>query len=217
MKKLFSILFALSFLCHLDIKAENSFPPPYDSIEVLPYNPIGWYYNGPEISKLFSQHKPKVVIEVGCWAGLSTIHMASLLPSGGVIYAVDHWLGSEEHQPGQPCWSPTLPFIYQTFLSNVIHAKQTDKIIPLKMTSVEASEYLAGLEADLIYIDAAHDYDNVYADLNAWYPFVKGHGILCGDDWFHPPIKKAVNQFAQENGLKVHNPGCYLWFLEEKK
>ncbi len=22
----------------------------------------------------------------------------------------------------------------------------------------------------------------VYADLNAWYPLVKGHGILCGDD-----------------------------------
>ena len=64
---------------------------------------------------------------------------------------------------------------------------------------------------DLIYLDASHDEKSVYADLVAWWPFVKGHGILCGDDYKRSgdPVGKAVRRFAKENNLRVEG---YRWF-----
>jgi len=29
-------------------------------------------------------------------------------------------------------------------------------------------------------------------DIKLWYPFVKGHGVLCGDDYNWPGVGKAV-------------------------
>lgn len=193
-------------------------PEPYNKVvDLLPFDPQGWYGHALAMEETFNRVHPKVVIEVGCWFGASTRHMASLLPDGGILYAVDHWLGSIDHQPGHPCWSPKLPFLYEQFLSNVIHAELTDKIIPVRMDSIEASKFLAPLSADLIYIDASHDYDSVYMDLAAWYPFVQGHGILCGDDYLNGdglPIKRAVDQFAKDHFLRVHNVGSF-WVYEE--
>ena len=58
------------------------------------------------------------------------------------------------------------------------------------MASVEAARTLK-VKPDLIYIDATHDFTNVMHDLIIWYPFVKGHGVLCGDDyyWAHDESK----------------------------
>lgn len=211
-KKIFlALVFCILYL--VGTESEASLPYPYDSIELLPFDPQGWYGNGAPIEMLFAIYKPKVVIEVGCWAGASTRHMASLLSEGGVVYAVDHWKGSIEHQPGQGWWSPILPKLYEQFLSNVIHAQLTDKIIPVRMSSLEASKHLAHISADLIYIDASHDYQSVYDDLNAWYPLLKEGGILSGDDWGYPDICKAVYQFAEEKGLEVKAPEARLWYL----
>lgn len=199
------------------LRADPSLPPPYNTVKLLPNDLRGWYSNAKPIQTIFTKRNPKIVIEVGCWLGLSAIHMASVISPEGVIYAVDHWLGCPEQQPGQSFWDPILPKAYQQFLSNVIHAKQCDKIIPVRMSSLEGSEFLAGIQADLVYIDASHDYDSVYADLNAWFPFVKGHGILCGDDSPHPPIQQALSRFAAEQGLKVsYVEDTRFWYLTDE-
>jgi hypothetical protein len=93
-----------------------------------------------------------------------------------------YWLGSVEHQS-----SPILPTLYEQFLSNVVHAGLTHIIIPMRMSGLQAATWMDSMEVkpDLIYIDASHDIPSVLADLSAWFPFVKGHGILCGDDWTH--------------------------------
>jgi len=190
-------------------------PPPYDIPHVYPFCDHSFYNNQDVIEYFFNEHKPSVVVEVGSWTGVSTIHMASCLGPEGKVYAVDHWLGSAEHQPGQVFWYPFVPYLYEQFLSNVIHANMTDKIVPVKMTSLEASKALADLKIDLVYIDGSHDYHSVYADLNAWFPLVKGHGILCGDDWGYPGVYIAVKQFAIEHQLTVSSNGFAFWWLTE--
>jgi beta-1,4-mannosyl-glycoprotein beta-1,4-N-acetylglucosaminyltransferase len=192
-------------------------PEPYNNIDLLPFDPHGWYRHAEILEEFFKKYNPKVVVEVGCWFGLSTRHIASLLQKGGILYAIDHWLGSAEQQPGQPGWHPKLPYLYEQFLSNVIHARLTHKIVPLRMSSLDGSKFLVNFSPDLIYLDASHDYDSVYSDIAAWFPLVKGHGILCGDDYLDGPtlsIKRAVDQFAVDNHLNVRSRASF-WYYQE--
>lgn len=192
-------------------------PPPYDTVQdVKPFVDFGWHVNGPALRELIVKYRVKRIAEVGVFLGKSTIDMARLLPENGVIYAIDHFLGSEEHQMGERFWHPCMPFLYEQFLSNVIHMGQMHKIVPMRMPSMEAARMLRELPMDLVYIDGAHDTDSVYQDLCAWYPMVKGHGILCGDDWQANTVQEAVLQFAGERGLGVSSSGN-LWRIVERR
>lgn len=191
------------FFCFFSC-SQQPLPKPYNELkQILPYDDHGWYANKKPIKQLIGDHNIKVVIEVGSWLGKSTRHIAQLLPRNGKVYAVDHWQGSLEHQPGRSPHCKDLSLLYDQFLSNVIHAKLTHKIIPVRMSSVEAEKYLSNVVPDLIYIDASHEFEPVYQDLTIWFPHVKGHGILCGDDWQFPAVQQAVEKFAKENNLAI--------------
>lgn len=208
---LFSVLPLLCAFTQPDL------PEPYNSVEVLPYDPHGWYANEEQITNLLAGGWIKTVVEVGSWLGKSTIHIASLLPEDGKVYAVDHWLGSVEHQPGGDAHHVALPYLYQQFLSNVIHAGMTHKIVPVRMDSLSGVHEIRarGVYVDMVYIDAGHDFNSVYADLNAWYPLVKGHGVLCGDDWVWESVRDAVRLFAKQNKLKIW-PVNNFWMVVKK-
>lgn len=189
-------------------------PEPYSQLkEVLPYDGHGWYMNKEPMKKLLAENNIKTVIEVGSWLGKSTRHIAKHLPKKGKVYAVDHWLGSAEHQPNGSADCKDLSTLYDQFLSNVIHAKLTDKIIPIRMASIDAEKHLSHVIPDLIYIDASHETEAVYQDLTVWYPHIKGHGILCGDDWTYPEVREAVYRFAAEQTLNIESEGNF-WRLK---
>lgn len=217
MKKFIALIFSI-YLSSSLIQADTrpDLPSPYDSIEVLPYDAHGFYANAAPMERILRDKNVKTVIEVGAWLGASTRHIASVIPEDGKVYAIDHWLGSEEHQEGNNAYYKALPYLYQQFLSNVIHAALTDKIVPLRMTSLEAAQYLSqnlDTRPDMVYLDASHDYRSVYADMCAWYPFVQGYGILCGDDWSWMSVRKAVKQFAKERNLRLKTHGNFWYIL----
>lgn len=63
---------------------------------------------------------------------------------------------------------------------------------------------------DFIYIDGAHDYDSVQADLAAWWPKLASGGIFAGhdydkDEW--PGVYNAVNEFGEEVGKSIEQTG----------
>lgn len=215
MKNLFFVSMLVCAMVAVDTFDLSALQEPYASLKMLPYNAHSFYSNAGEIGALFARNKNiKIVIEVGSWLGASTEHIASLLPADGKLYAVDHWLGSAEHQPGQKEWIPAMNYLYQQFLSNVIHKGLTHKVIPVRMSSLEAACAL-NVKPDLVYLDASHDTASVYADLKAWYPLVKGRGILCGDDWTWRTVVVAVKRFAQENNLRIDAAGNF-WVLYEQ-
>lgn len=191
-----------------------SLPYPYDELsELRPFVDHGWYQNDAQLHDLIQRYEVKTIVEVGSWLGQSTMDLARSLPDEGKVYAVDHWLGSTEHQEGQLAWYPFLPYLYEQFLSNIIHADLTDKIIPIRMDSLEAAHTIHVIP-DMVYVDASHETEAVYRDLCAWYPLVKGRGILCGDDWKWPTVEIAVERFAEENRLVVEASGNF-WRLVE--
>jgi hypothetical protein len=63
---------------------------------------------------------------------------------------------------------------------------------------------------DWVYIDACHFFDDVYQDLESWYPLLRDGGILCGHDYLDGvgaetfiQVKSAVNQFMDDYGLSL--------------
>lgn len=219
-----SIYMTCGYCAISDTTAINiqTLPTPYNELDtILPYHPHGWYGNKKQIEMIFSQTKPRIVVELGSWLGLSTCHMANLLQSNGKLYAIDHWLGTYvPNRPNQAEHDSFLPTLYEQFLSNVIHQGLTHTIIPWKMTTTEASHRMRQekISIDLIYIDAAHDEPSVYEDLSNWYPLVRKGGVICGDDWEYGagdgyPVRRAIYHFIKENQLKLHMSSNNFWMF----
>jgi predicted O-methyltransferase YrrM len=132
------------------------------------------------------------IVEVGSWKGKST---AFLLVEAWnkspriEIYAVDTWLGSEEHAGEECIKNGTL---YEEFLANVKPVSR--QLVPLRMTSLKGANFFPDQCLDAVFIDAAHDYENVKADISAWMPKVKKGGVIAGHDYMcgWPGVDRAV-------------------------
>lgn len=62
---------------------------------------------------------------------------------------------------------------------------EPDQVIPFPVPSSLAATFLAEkkIQADLVHIDAAHEYPDVVIDIDMWYPLVREGGTLLGDDF----------------------------------
>lgn len=185
-------------------------PEPYKSIADLPFDDQGWFLNTEELGLCLQIKPAKIVIEVGSWLGSSTRYIANQLPSDGLVYAVDTWLGSIENAD-----DPRLPYLFQLFLSNVKHAGLAHKIIPIRMNSLEAAKAL-NVIADLIYIDASHDEESVFNDIMAWYPHLAPDGIICGDDGSFESVQRAAYRASQELNCEACRFRNFWWFKWQK-
>jgi hypothetical protein len=102
--------------------------------------------------------------------------------------------------------------MYDFFLRNTKPVEAYIK--PIKLASVEAATNFEDNSLDFIFIDAAHDYDNVKADIQAWYPKLKPTGVFAGHDYTKswPGVIQAVNEFVQNNNLKL-TTGAQCWII----
>jgi len=157
-------------------------------------------------------------VEVGAFLGKSASFMAvEIINSGKPIKfdCVDTWQGSIEHgltTEEQHKW------LYNKFLQNIEPVKNV--INPIKAFSVDAAKQYTDNSLDFVFIDAGHEYEDVKADLEAWYPKVKQGGIIAGHDYFDPAdpehgykfpgVKRAVDEFFSGN-ISCSNVE-YSWF-----
>lgn len=99
-----------------------------------------------------------------------------------------------------------------------------DKVVFLKGDSAEMAKEVPNGSLSLVYIDADHSYEGVKRDIAAWYPKVKVGGIMAFHDYENPAygVKQAVNEFAGNNSIEVHNipenhpDDAGAWFRKEK-
>ena len=183
----------------------------------------GWNCNSPAFAEVVAEAKPRIIIEVGSWQGASAWHMAKLAPAARV-YCVDTWLGNLDHytHAADPVNDLFLangyPALYYRFLDNMAGAGFGDRIFPVPNTSLTGARMLArsGIWAELIYIDASHEYDDVYADLTAYQCLLAPGGILFGDDFEDfPGVFHAVTRFGYEHNLDLKHAGP-TWILRQK-
>lgn len=71
---------------------------------------------------------------------------------------------------------------YQDFSENVVHKFDEESI-------------------DIIYIDGNHSYDAILRDLENYYDKIKKGGLIIGDDYNEPGVKKAIEEFAKKMNI----------------
>jgi hypothetical protein len=190
---------------------------PYEGFDPSqwPMDLQSWGSHSPAFHELVQAVRPQLIIEVGTWKGGSAVRFADEAVASGLdktqILCVDTWLGSLEFWTEQddPERYRSLrlkngyPQVYYQFLANVCHRGHQQRIIPFPQSSSTAALWLRyfGFTAELIYIDASHEEDDVYADLLAYWEVLAPGGVMFGDDWSWDGVRVAVLRFAREENL----------------
>lgn len=151
-------------------------------------NVDGWFpeENQVVLDRLIRDRDVRSVIEVGCFVGKATIWFAE---------RVDHVTAIDLFEPLTEVYinSAALKRVADNMLTEFQHnTAMFDNVTAIQASSEKAAQM--GLIADLVYIDAAHDYENVKRDIQMWYP--QARKVLCGDDntfgW--PGVQRAIRE-----------------------
>ena len=133
-----------------------------------------------------SQHSN--IAEIGSFMGRSTRALAE--NTSGIVDAIDLWKRNDEYQELQK--DLTEEEIFAIFEKNVaglrVYARRMPSLVAAK------SSALRGETFDMVFVDGAHDYESVKADILAWKPLIKSGGLLCGHDFRaeFPGVTEAV-------------------------
>lgn len=140
----------------------------------------------------------KLIVEIGAWKGRSTRAMAD--NTEGTVYAVDTWKGTPADPHFKELENKPEDWLLDQFGANMDPAwfKSPYKVRPWQGTSIGGADYLGnhyGNKFDMIFIDAAHDYEAVIADIDAWLPHLAPGGLFCGHDYAagRGGVVRAVN------------------------
>lgn len=147
------------------------------------------------LAGLVKQMNAKTFVEVGCKEGRTTGYLLKEFPDLRAI-AIDPWAPVPNSDEDYKGWD--FEAIEREFWENVGEAK--DRCLMLRETSLKARHRWHYPEThpcdqmDIVFIDAAHDRENVVADIRAWWPIVKNGGYMCGHDFQHrfPGVMRAV-------------------------
>jgi predicted O-methyltransferase YrrM len=184
----------------------------------------GWNGDHPIFAQFIEKLKAKVVIDVGVWKGLSTITIAQAFKDQGLdgcVIGVDTFLGSPEHWSKEQNFfsrNHGYPDLYQQFLSNIYNSGLSDYVVPVPQLSLTAAQILKqnNITAQIIHIDAAHEYDTVRADVEAYWEILDDGGYMVGDDYdpSWPGVVKAADEFANkvERNIQVSGP---KWIIQK--
>jgi hypothetical protein len=130
-------------------------------------------------------------IEVGSYKGRSSTALAN----SRRLICVDHFKGSKEHNiNGNE--------LFTEFKKNM---EQYPNVQWLKGNSVKIANNFPNNCADIIFIDASHDYKSVKSDIKVYWEKLGVGGRMLLHDYTYPKfgVKKAADEFVKEMGAFV--------------
>jgi predicted O-methyltransferase YrrM len=160
-----------------------------------------------------------IFVEVGSWRGRSSVYMGVEIVNSGkeqMLVCVDTWEGSEEHIGWDILKEDGL---YQEFLKNIepVNDEREGTIEHIRGKSLEVVDSIQNFSLDFVFIDASHDYENVIADIRAWYPKLKEGGVIAGHDYpTWAGVKKAVDEYFKRGEI-VSKEQCWIHQVGGKK
>jgi hypothetical protein len=170
---------------------------------------------------------PKIIntqrLLIGCEVGVSFGgHSEAILKNTRVtkLYSVDPYL-----EYGDLTTSATVGNDHQSQANlfqlrwDVLYLRVKDRLsvfkersVLIRDTSLNAARTFEDNYLDFVFIDANHSYEYVMQDLQTWYPKIKSHGFLVGDDYDWQEVKNAVDEFIKKNQLiLIIHPNKRTW------
>jgi hypothetical protein len=158
-------------------------------------------------------------VEIGSFIGKSIayIYCESLQRNKNYeFHTIDPFLSHPETESFYKLFKIDGNNLYEEFIKNIEPIK--NKINYYRNTSIEVSKKFKDESVDVIYIDGAHDYESVQADIKYWYPKMKKNSIMAFDDYLspHAGLKFAVDEFVSKEKLQL-NPFGWTVYAEIKK
>tara|TARA_B100001939_G_scaffold211204_1_gene181715 strand:- start:1792 stop:2520 length:729 start_codon:yes stop_codon:yes gene_type:complete len=204
----------------------------HDGWESVPgwINDAVWIYE--DVVK--SLPKNAHVVEVGCYLGQSTTRMAQLLHEHNredvkfdsidsfyiISHAFDNATPIETIAIAGDKESVDLPPSYLEYynsLKSEFNCTIVDMVKhPLRVLKIEKYVNFICIDSyyahrlyddetlDFVWLDANHQYEYIYHELNTLWPKIKKGGILAGDDYNDKEVQKAVSDV-----LKKHKPSYF--------
>jgi predicted O-methyltransferase YrrM len=126
------------------------------------------------------------ILEIGSYMGKSTCWLATgaKISQREIITAIDHFIGSGEHQEGAEHETRVLKddkTTFNKFKENLDAMQVSDYVNPIVAGSEEAVKGWNKV-IRLLFIDGDHSYESVKRDFELWSPFVCRGGYVCFHD-----------------------------------
>lgn len=171
------------------------------------YKSFAGYFDFENIyrAEVKAAHDGARFVELGTYAGKSLAFLAVEIMNSGKeisVDAYDLWTGWR----GQP----SREAVEQTMLLHGV-------LGPLRLwaeDSATAASRHDDASVDFLFIDAAHTYEAVKADLTAWWPKMKPGATFAGHDYVPqwPGVVQAVNEFSERVGVPFRKDGT-SWLM----
>jgi hypothetical protein len=167
--------------------------------------------------------KPKRILEIGTYNGMTTLQMALNAPANCIVYTLDL---PEEMQA-----SLVLSEL-DTYVSKHFYAKfgtstgsyfygRTDvniKQLRGDSATFDYSSFIDG-SVDLVFIDAAHDYQNKKLDSENGFKLLSSNGVILWHNYadvLNPDVTKCLGEYASSGKLIYHLKGTNLALFYKK-
>lgn len=125
-------------------------------------------------------HLPSLhIMEIGSYVGTSTSILAR---HAAFLMCVDTWSGSgKENDEMQPLYDGRN--VFQVWLENTGMFPKRPAFHKRTLNPDSLPEFLGDQRFDLIFIDGAHDYESVKADIKIAEQHIAPGGVICGHDF----------------------------------
>lgn len=143
--------------------------------------------------------RPRVILELGSWLGLSTRWMAELCDPDTRIYTLDWFKNTAIYENALHRVSPIDKLFFEFSRFETFHRNLDDfkHIYMLKGDVYELLEELQRdrLDPDIVFIDCEKKTEpllNLLRNLHRYFP----NAVVVGDDFVFPSVKRALNRHS---------------------
>jgi hypothetical protein len=165
----------------------------------LPFDGHGWLAQrtAKAIRLLLTLQTPSVILELGVWLGKSSRYFCDHTKNCHVI-GIDNWVGVDKQK------SPRTGDLQQQYYANCWDYRNRITVVRSDTVAGMRLVHSFGVVPQLIYVDAAHDYKSVSADINEAIKLFP-QAVLVGDDYglqgggVPRAVKEAEEQYNRES------------------
>ena len=151
--------------------------------------------------------RPRRILELGTYNGMTTLQMALNAPPECVTYTLDLPLAkaaSLQLSQLDQLVSKHFKERFNTSTGSYFHGRQDVKIVQLLGDTATFDFSAIGGKADLIFVDAAHDYENKRRDCENAFRLLSDNGVVLWHNYADvccPEVTRCLAEYAQNRKI----------------